>query len=70
MDGNQWGPGLQEAKGVRLVELCSEKDSQLSEVTPEGEQWSGHANSRWDLTGLHPLSAAAWALPCGKGTVL
>lgn len=71
MEGTQWHPGLQEAKEVRLVELCSEKeDSQLSEVTPAGKQWWGNANSMWDLTGLHPLSAAAWALLCGKGTLL
>lgn len=39
MEGIQWSPGLQEAKGVRLVELCSEKDdSHLSGVRPVGKQ--------------------------------
>lgn len=71
MEGTPWDPGLQEAKGVMLVELCNEKeDSQLSEVAPVGDQWWGHANSMWDLTGLYPLSTAAWALPCGKGSLL
>lgn len=68
VEGTQWGPGLQESQAVRLVELFSgEKDSQLSKVTPAGEQWSGHSSSMWDLTGLHPLSPAAWALLRGRG---
>lgn len=30
----------------------------------------GHANSMEDLTGLHPLTIAAWALPSGKEILL
>lgn len=66
MEGSQWGPGLQETKGVRLAEPCSEQeDTQLSKAAPA----SWVKNTCFCPDGPEaPRESSGWAMPTPRGT--